>query len=224
MTIFRWFNRIETGERVVDLLLNGWDRDEAYQRLARVKGALWTGAYRIRGENGVPKLESTLDSIEIARSKLPAMVARWGPSLREAWLDLRRLPYLGNFMAYEVVTDLRWTPVLSGAKDVETWAAAGPGCAAGLGWVEVGDLKKYDYHSDRDQAAMLPLMRDLLEMSSDPEYWPYTDAPWELREVEMWLCEVAKYIRCRDGGRPPRQRYRPPSDTASGQASLFAFA
>jgi hypothetical protein len=204
---FRFFNRIETGIAVKDLLLGGWNRDEAYVRLSALPGPLWTGAYRIRGENGKPKLESTLDSIEAARRRLPGLSRFWGDTLREAHEDLCRLPFLGTFMAYEIVSDLRWTPVLAGARDVNSWAAAGPGCASGLGFVVAGDVKRYSYYSQRDQRDMLSVLRDLLAMSRNPMYWPYSDTQWELREAEHWACEVAKWVRYRDGGAPPRQRY-----------------
>lgn len=216
---FRFFNLIETGERVIDLLLYGWDRDEAYRRLSAVReadGTLWNGAYRIRGEHGRPKLESTLDSIEASRHRLPARALGWGGSLREAWCDLCEMPYLGRMMSYEVVSDLRWTPVLAGAHDINTWASAGNGCASGLEWVTTGRLGEHN-SSPGDVPEYLATMRALLEMSRDPHYWPYTDAPWEMREVEHWACEAAKAVKAQSGGRLKR-RYRP-SSTGGGSSS-----
>lgn len=119
-------------------------------------------------------------------------------------------------MAYEIVSDVRWTPVLSGARDIASWAAAGPGCARGLGWVAYGDSDRFNYQKDADQARMLPLMRELLAMSRDSANWPPEYEPWEMREVEHWLCETTKYVRMRDEGIPPRQRFR--SVIASGVA------
>jgi hypothetical protein len=63
-------------------------------------------------------------------------------------------------------------------------------------------------------------MRDLLAMSRHPEHWPYTDAPWEMREVEHWSCEVAKIVKAR-AGLPLKRRYRA-ADVAQGQ-HVFAF-
>ena len=54
-TIFRWFNRIETGEIIKDLLLNGWDTEECRRRLKDVHPIL-TGAYKI----GSPKVLNKL--------------------------------------------------------------------------------------------------------------------------------------------------------------------
>ena len=206
--IFRWFNRIATGEAIVDLLLNGWDGAEARRRLLLLK-PIFTGAYIIKSPQGYTKLDGVLWTIDRAREQLPAMVPAWGATLRGAWEDLRLLPYMGHFNAYEVVTDLRWTTVLSQAEDINTWVSAGPGCARGLGWVTVGNENIYNYHSDRHQALMREPMLDLLQQSRDQLHWPSDWRAWELREVEHWLCEYWKYVRCRDFGQPPKNRYRP---------------
>lgn len=79
-------------------------------------------------------------------------------------------------------------------------------------------------------------MQELLAASRDPQYWPqsptdnwaaglaaHTDAAkglqisknefksrwpaWELRDVEMWLCEFDKIMRVRSGDGAPRGRY-----------------
>jgi hypothetical protein len=208
---FRWFNLIETGERVIDLLLGGWDRDEAHRRLAPVRDAddqLWSGAYRLRGETGRDKLDSYLDAIEAARQRLPVQAERWGRSLREAWIDLCECRLFGPLTAYEVVSDLRWTAVLASAEDIHTWASIGSGCANGLEWVLTGRLGAHD-SSPGEVPALVQPMRDLLAMSRDPAYWPYADAPWEMREVEHWSCEVAKYVKAQAGA-PLKRRYRRP--------------
>jgi hypothetical protein len=202
--IFRWFNLIETGERIKDLLLTGWDSDEARRRLTGVR-PLVTGAYQIKTINGMDKLEGALQAIDTARPMLPRMVPRWGRDLRSAWRDLREVPYLGRFMAYEVVSDLRWTPVLQNAKDVQTWASAGPGATAGLGLVARGDSRVYKRDSDLDQLAMRDLMQELLAMSRQEDLWPQEWTPWEMREVEHWSCEFLKYETARGGERLKRR-------------------
>lgn len=205
--IFRWFNAIGTGECVEDLLLEGWNRKEAERRL-KAMSKVFTGAYIIRSEFGKPKLQSILDIIDNARPTLRLKWPRWGQSLQAAWKDLVEIPYMGGFMAYEVVSDLRWTPVLSGAGDIMTWANAGPGCARGLGYVAESNHELYNHTSAVDQAEMLEVMQWLLGHSREEQYWPQAWAPWEMREVEHWSCELWKYIRCRDHGQPPRSRYK----------------
>lgn len=215
---FRWFNLIETGKLIEDLLLDGWNRDEAQRRLSAVPdGHLWNGAYRIRGEAGRPKIDSVLDAIELARAKLRGPSARWGDSLRGAWLDLCDQHLLGPLMSYEIVSDLRWTPVLADARDVNTWASVGVGCLNGLRWVTEGTLGDSD-NSPGEVPALVEPMRDLLELSRDPAYWPTEYEPWEMREVEHWACEVAKYLKAAQGQRLKR-RFKAPS--SSIQSRLF---
>lgn len=215
---FRWFNLIATGELVEDLLLDGWDREEAQRRLSGVAdGHLWSGAYRIRGDTGRRKLDSILDAIELARGNLRGPSQRWGGSLRGAWLDLCDQHLLGPLMSYEVVSDLRWTPVLADASDINTWASVGVGCFNGLSWITTGTVGDSD-QSPGEVPRLVQPMRDLLELSRDPAYWPTEYEPWEMREVEHWLCETAKYIKASQG-HSLKRRFR--AAPTARQGTLF---
>ena len=202
--IFRYFNRIETGAIVEDLLLNGWDSAEAGRRLKDVRPVV-TGAYMVHSPYGMSKLEGLLAAIETARIWLPKMVGGWGDSQEQAWRDLRTIPNLGSFSAGEIVWDLRWTPVLSGARDINEWTIAGPGCARGLGYVVDGDPNRYRYGSRKSQTDMLSVMRALLELSRSPEFWPEAWDRWELHSCEMWACEFFKYMQAMAGKRLKRR-------------------
>jgi hypothetical protein len=198
--IFRWFNRIQTGEKIKDLLLGQWDTEEARDRLRDEKPVV-TGAYIIKGPDGYSKLDGVLYCVNAALDRTPEMTKRWGSTqdftLQEAWEDLVEFYYLGPFMAYEIVTDLRWTPVLGNAPDIMTWANAGPGCARGLGWI-IGDQRAFNSNSAKHQLGMLSMMEGLLEYSKT-DLWPSSWQPWEMREVEHWLCEFDKYKRAERG-------------------------
>lgn len=203
---FRWFNRIETGQAVLDLLLYGWDQTIARERLTGVSPVV-TGAYIIKAGDGVSKLEGILACIEQARPQLPRFLKEWEqyePTLQKAWQDLKTLNYMGGFMSYEVVSDLRWTPILDKATDILTWCNAGPGCARGLGWLTTGDSSFFNCGA-KDQRIMLDLMRQILELSKDPNYWPAEWRQWEMREVEHWNCEYDKYKRAQSGDRLKRR-------------------
>jgi hypothetical protein len=200
--IFRWFNKIESMALVKDLLLEGWNTEEARRRLRDVKPIV-TGAYMVHSPYGYNKLDGMLAAIDWARPKLPAMVARWGSSQEQTWRDLCTLANMGSFSAGEVVWDLRWTDVLNQAKDINTWTIAGPGCARGLGYLVADNPKLFSYGSKSDQVKMLALMRELLVMSK--VYWPDEWEPWELHEVEMWLCEFCKYRNAMAGERLKRR-------------------
>lgn len=206
--IFRWFNRISTGEIIKDLILaDKWDHIEAWHRLNQIDGPIVTGAYIILGVPGQAKWEGVLEAIKDAIPQLPNMVGSWGQSLQESWKDLTTISYLGPFMAYELVTDLRHTPVLNQATDIMTWANLGPGATRGMSWVVYGDADSFNA-GPAGQRKMLPLMAELLEMSKQEEFWPQAWPHWEMHEVEMWLCEHAKYMRAYNGYRQKR-RYSP---------------
>jgi len=99
----------------------------------------------------------------------------------------------GGFMAYEVVSDLRYTPVLSSAVDVLTWANPGPGALRGLRRVFQG----------MPNADAIPQMRYLCERG--PTQFPLRI---EMREIEHTLCEFDKYCRVKFGEGRPRSMYK----------------
>lgn len=200
--VFRWFNRIEVGEIIEDLLYD--DKINLIEMKSRLKYVkpVTNSAYIISTPEGLRKLDGILSVIENSLIDLHGMYEEWSqvhiPTLVKPWLDLCELYYLGPFMSYEIVTDLRHTPILHEATDIMTWANAGPGCARGLGRL-VG--KKFNRH--RDQPEMLEIMAKILEASNN--YWPKNWEPWEMREVEHWLCEANKYCNAKEGRRLKRR-------------------
>lgn len=218
--IFRWFNRIETGKIIYDQLLRTdlWDENKVRERLKDVHPIV-TGAYIIKCADGMSKLDGILYCFNQARPKLLPMVKKWtkyrskensdlNPSLhytlKSAWEDLRTIDFMGGFTSYEVISDLRWTPLLETAPDIMTWANAGPGCARGLGWITHNDSDTYST-SAGSQRTMLKLMQEILERSKDPSNWPTEWRKWEMREAEHWCCEFDKYKRAESGERLKRR-------------------
>lgn len=232
--IARWFNRVETlaymlgdGTQVpyfLHNLLYGWAgaglvateasldlwADRMRDRLHDVK-PLVTGAYMIKTPAGMNKLEGLisvlrpvlLDAVHLQKSlEAPA-------SLRGVWESLKEYPYLGDFMAYEVVTDLRHAlPILREAPDIMTWANPGPGCARGLDRVMQRPLGTSNRANAADRTRMIDEMIWLLNRSLDSENWPDDWPTWELRDVEHTLCEFDKYERARLCDGRPKQLFR----------------
>lgn len=205
MCAARFINRIETLERLKFILLEeGWNTKLARREMARLKKEgkpIVTAAYMIKTPTGLDKG----DGVDAVLSKIKKMKwpATW-PSLQEAHSVFKEIPFFGPFLAYEVVTDLRHTPVLNGANDIMTWAYPGPGAARGLSRVEVGVLGRYIKNLNVE--VQISRMRDILEAS--PGYWPLSWPAWEMRDVEHTLCEFDKYERARTGEGEPKQLYR----------------
>lgn len=213
---FRWFNRVETVEPLVSMLHWGWNPREAKARIleARGSGPYVTGAYVIKTPDGMTKLDGVLKCITdvLAQSDriLEAFERPSQLSLEYMWNTLRGYPYLGDFMAYEVVTDLRHTCLGEDAPDVDTWANPGPGACRGLARVQGLPIDTYDRHSAADREKVMLGMRELLWVSRIPKYWPEHWPRWELREVEHTLCEYDKYVRASSGEGRMKQVYRGP--------------
>lgn len=207
--IFRWFNRIETGQILVDNnLLFNWNADRARRVLGDQK-PLVTGAFMVKTPAKMNKLEGLIQVIESAKPFIREMelACSHGCTLEEAHGILCQAPYLGPFMAYEVITDLRHTYLLRDATDIMTWASPGPGAARGAGRVYLEDPKLFNRHRFPELLAIQTIMQGLLEESQDPQRWPGDWPAWEMREVEHTLCEFDKYERVRLGEGTPKQRY-----------------
>lgn len=208
--IFRWFNRVETGQVLVDnQLLRSWDPTIARGALGGLR-PLVTGAYIIKTPDGMSKLDGLIWCIDAAwrrRQELTDMLLD-ARTLEVAHEILLTVPYLGKFMAYEVVTDLTHTRVLQDASDLDTWASLGPGAARGLGRLYGDGPQTYSYNSRSHQLKMLKRCCELLDLSCNPKLWPRVWPRWSMREVEHTLCEFDKYERARLGAGSPRQLFQ----------------
>ena len=200
--LFRLFTLPSTAEVLmgkgcdgrVDLFRN-WDADEAKFRMGWCS-PLTTGAYMIRGIDGMTKAQSIshiADKVWHDRHKLVTKIKK-ANSLQTATNLLQEYPAIGGFMAYEMVTDMRWTHLLMGARDIMTWANAGPGCKRGL--IEV-------FGSD---AEPVQKMRTLLAESQNHQaLWLPGFPVLEMRDIEHTLCEFSKYAGAKRGERQKRK-------------------
>lgn len=242
--VFRWFNRIATGEAIFCQEALGYGDElpgeTAWDALLRLgdtgpmraailqycgRGPYVTGAYIIKTPDGYDKLDGVLKCIdwfmerefELNEKKFEIkdkwlgiaeymMESPGRVSLEQAWAWLRQFPYLGDFMAYEIVTDLRWTALLDQAPDILTWANPGPGATRGLGRLVHGNPEQWNQH--RDKSRLIEMMQTILFISEDRELWPGDWPSWEMRDVEHTLCEFDKYERARLGQGRPRGVYR----------------
>ena len=211
--IFRWFNLIETGRTLLKHnLLFDWNREKAIQEIT--KQPKWiTGSYIIKTPNRMDKVTGVAECVShMWRDKdfiidtLEYALETGNSSLKETWLLLKDYPYMGPFMAYEVVTDLRHTYLLENANDIMTWANAGPGAMRGLNRLTGRDLnfckKSHPWNEE---------MQDLFEQVKKilaPSIIFRNGANYELREIEGGLCEFDKYSRIYKNEGRTRSVYR----------------
>ncbi len=158
---------------------------------------VFTGAHIVYSPPGQSKVDAIVDTCRRIFEKRDVLYARAREKrlLEETFYDLTRFPNVGPFMAYEMVTDLRHTSVLSDATDVNVWANVGPGAMRGLRRLDPKALP----------AKGLRMMRDLLGRSREMTGEHVPDM--ELRDVEHSLCEFDKYCRVKYGEGKPRSSY-----------------
>lgn len=178
------------------------------------RGPYVTGAYIISSPPGRTKLLGMIEVIRrfvLAEKEFPggggadwlgaAELMLSGSSLQDAHNWFSQHDYFGKFHSYEIVTDLRHTPLLSRAPDVMTWANPGPGCKRGMNRVMGRDK--------RDRVPVETVLAEMAELLTLSErYWPSDWPSWEMRDVEHTLCEFDKYERVRLGEGRPRSVYR----------------
>ena len=211
--IFRWFNYIPTGRTLIkhDLLKN-WNREKAIEEIK--KQDKWvTGAFIVKSPNGMDKATGVAECISHMWERKDYMIKKLverrdnnESSLEYCWKLLREYPYMGPFMAYEVVTDLRFTYLLQGAEDKYTWANAGPGAMRGLNRLTGRPLdfcqRSHDWNSE-----MVALYEIALEKLPTNITFR-NDLPYEMREIESGLCEFDKYSRIYKGEGRTRSTYK----------------
>jgi hypothetical protein len=227
--VFRFFNRIRTGETIFnqldmytgrtafDMFREGGDTAPLRAAIlcAQSPGPYVTGSYIIKTPEGYDKLDGVLRilrSFYITRDSLGDDWRDYGASLlgdptsqsiqgMTEWLEKHY--YIGWFTAYEVATDLRHTDLLNKSSDILTWANPGPGATRGLNLIMGRDIGKTPA-----KAKLLDEMRSILKMSRAGPMWPADWLRWEMREVEHTLCEFYKYEKTRRGEGRPRGKFR----------------
>lgn len=209
---YRQFNWIPTAEYVG--FLETWNADAVYKELKAWRDdvkpkprQIYTNAHMVRGpieQDGTrEKLRYTVYNVlDNLYTNMPAYMPNGG-NLQSAFNKLVKAYGFGGFVAYEVISDLRWTRYLANANDVMTWANAGPGCIRGL-----NRLLNREVKSSIPQKDAVNYLRSLVELSK--LYLGDHMLAWEMREAEHWCCEFSKYMKVVDGTGRPRVKFVPP--------------
>ena len=177
------------------------------QRIAS-KQRTFTGAYIITNQGlSLPKSEVVVDYFlaPIWKHKtLLAKIAKESQSLEILHKEMANYKGWGGggFMAYEVVTDLNYTPVLYKATDRFTWANAGPGAKRGINRIELNPLKKA-----MNQDTANEKMKKILSYKYiyTKKWIPVKDV--DMRTIEHSLCEWDKYERVKYNQGRPRSKF-----------------
>lgn len=224
LCIARQINWPETLEELENDTKGGWPRTRAHGHLnwdwrraceimrdrQRRGYKVYTSAYMLRGPmQGDPSGHQDKPHYTTLRVLQPVWENRLQiePQLHDTLQNAHAalLPYhgWGGFLSYEVISDLRWTRYLHRARDINTWAHAGPGAKRGLNLVFGRPAQK----ALPDQQALEEMQLIYQEVKAR---WPQPHADWpalEMREIEHSLCEFMKYEKARAGIGRPKQLF-----------------
>lgn len=169
-----------------------WRPEKFVATMDAVKGKSWSAAYMINavGGEGRTKAAYIAESVltPIWKDRTDGQVA-FETSLGTAYAWLSQFRGMGSFMAAQVVADVKYTPMLAGARDWWTFAAPGPGSMRGLSVVEFGDLgTSYTEVEWRTSLAELKAKIDpMLAQASLPLL--------HAQDLQNCLCEYSKWKR-----------------------------
>ncbi len=209
MVACRFINRIETLEQLHrEGLLFRWNHHEVVRVLSQLRPVVGA-AYMIKTPTGLDKatgVASVITAIAKHQAEIVDTILHH-KTIELAWQKMRQYEFVGSFIAYEIVSDLRHTFLLRDAPDIMTWAAAGPGACRGLSWLQNQTTCSVRYRISALQQAV-DMMRVLLKLSTSDIYWPSEWPRWEMREVEHWLCEYYKWVKVTHLGQRMKRRYK----------------
>ena len=112
-------------------------------------------------------------------------------SIEASWLELRKMPGMGSFMAGQIVADWQTFGVIDGV-DVDLWAPLGPGSRRGLDYI-FGRSGDEGSGTKVNQDDAVKEMMTLHGQLTHRQYW--LGSTMTLHDVQNCLCEFSKYVR-----------------------------
>ena len=195
--LFKTFNRIDTWAAVVGLV-GTVDRsalldrrvDAALKQVA-ARGPVYSAAYVMPPPQSFtgPKFVRHMELLrQMVADDVPGRLLA-APSMRDAFGVLRGYESVGDFLAFQYVTDLNYGPFL-GFTETE-FVVPGPGCRRGL-------RKCFDDAAGLSDVELLCWVwsRQDVEFEQRGLPWPgLWGRPLQLIDVQNLFCEVDKYTR-----------------------------
>lgn len=195
---------------------SAWPHDERFipndmayimNERQRLGHKLYTGAYMIPAphEKGADKqayiAEDCIGALWRSREAVARYLAQKGqfaPTMKGMHERVSGANGFGDFLAYQAVVDMRFTKILSGAADIETWWAAGPGTLRGLNRLHGRDVN----FKLKQPQARAELRKLWLAVQT-------CGVPMDSTDVPNICCEFDKWMRVRNGEGKPRAGYVP---------------
>lgn len=198
--LFKVFNRIETWELLNEQLGEIRYDTFSFKNYDKVLNTAWSAGRRIYSAAYIMpsgglvskyprKHQMHLRLVEtMIRQELPARLAE-ARSMARAFEILRGYPTIGDFLAYQFVTDLNYSPLTQFSES--EFVVPGPGakdgirkCFSDLGGLSEAELIKFIAERQEREAERLGLKA--------PTLW---GRPLQLIDCQNLFCEVDKYAR-----------------------------
>lgn len=158
---------------------------------------VFNGAYMVRGNDGMDKVECVVDYYVRPLWKRPVVIDPF--SMQATHAELSKRYGFGSFMAGQVVADLRWA-MPNDWHDAKTWAPMGPGSKRGM-----NRLLNQPMNAPMKQEEFGTLLTSLMRQLSSRLPLVITSR-LEAIDYQNCLCEFDGYERALWGGRK-KQRY-----------------
>ncbi len=219
--LFKLFNRIETWELLQRQLGKLHTSDFCVQRYDRVLSAAMSRGERIysaayimpSGGKGAPcgrKHRMHLELLaRMLRDELPERIAGAG-TMAQAFAALRAYPTIGDFLAYQYVTDLNYSTLTSFTET--EFVVPGPGALSGLRkcFADTGRL------TDAEVIRLVQERQKECFAAAGVTFPLLPGRALQLIDVQNLFCEVDKYARAvypqftsLDGRSRIKQRFQP---------------
>ena len=221
--LFKLFNRIKTWKLLSEELGGIAFEDYSYDRYDQIlsaamaaKSSIYSAAYIMPSGRDAfghrEKHRNHLRLLELLMRDRVAYRIADAASMKEAFEILRSYPTVGDFLAYQYVTDLNYSE-LCNFSEME-FVVAGPGAKDGLRkcFYDLGGLNAAD---------MIRLVTERQETEFEErelEFRSLWGRPLQLIDCQNLFCEVSKYARVAhpsvqgtSGRRRIKQQYRPTS-------------
>lgn len=196
--LFKFFNRIETWERlevkVGPITWRGFDFDQyamALNAMAEHQGPIYSAAY-IMPSPAFGYRRKHLNHLRLLERMMldgaPFRVER-AHSLREVFEILRSYPSLGNFLAFQFTIDLNYSAMLD-FSEMEC-VVAGPGAHSGI-------RKCFADTGGFDDADVIRAVTEMADREFDRlglSFCTLWGRPLQLIDCQNLFCEVDKYAR-----------------------------
>ena len=198
--LFKLFNKIETWELLKSMLGEITWRGYSFDRLNRVltdalasKKRIYSAAYIMPSGNSAfghrEKHRNHLKLLErMMEDEVPCRIAA-APSMQVAFDTLRSYPTVGDFLAYQFVTDLNYSEICN-FSEME-FVVPGPGARDGIHkcFSDLGGLS---------ESEIIRLVTDCQEYEFERlglEFRSLWGRPLQLIDCQNLFCEVSKYAR-----------------------------